>query len=256
MKYKNIIVFTVFVLFIAFIASLFNIFVGFAIIFAITGISAFIYVEKNNLLKKYKDYIGLVIAHVGGNNNYRLAIMATLTLMCFFIAIKTGPGKPVLITAYHDLTEEIDQQLDKQQTESLESANKKIYKFFWGEEKTNEKFSAAPNDNTDKRGGWFWWKLSFMYLFFTIIYIIPAFSDEILDFINDIIIRIKNMKDEIKLKLPPEPATPGATVTGTVKTTPFSGSKIGWFGRLYGSDLASEFTIRLLQGVAKLFSKI
>jgi len=242
----------VFVLFIALTAGLFSLLGGLLVV-SLIGLGSAVVCVKYPVAR---DYAGVIVAHIGSNNNYRLAIMATLTLMCFFVAIKTGPGKPVLITAYHDLVKEASQYTDNQQ---IESANKKVYQFFWGEKKAEKKFKATQKEKAQYRyggGGWFWWKLSFMYLFFTLFYIIPAFSDEILDFINDIIIRVKNMKDEIKAKVPSEPATPEATVAGTVKTTPFFGSKIGWFGRLYGSDLASEFTIRLLQGFAKLFSKV
>ena len=95
--------------------------------------------------------------------------------------------------------------------------------------------------------------MTFIFFVFTLLYTPFAFSDEIADLFRDLAIKIKNMKDEIKIKPPPVPV-PEATVSGKVSTSPF-GSKIGWFGKLYGSDLASEFTIRMLQGLAKLFSR-
>jgi len=91
---------------------------------------------------------------------------------------------------------------------------------------------------------WVFWKLAFTFLLLFIFYLPFAFSDEMAEFLESIVGRIKRVKDEIKADI--TPTEPTTTSTPIAKIS-------GLFGKLFASDMLVELAVRLLQGGIKLF---
>ncbi|MDP3990830.1 MAG: hypothetical protein Q8P63_00855 [Candidatus Nealsonbacteria bacterium] len=102
------------------------------------------------------------------------------------------------------------------------------------------------------RRTWIFWKLLFMFIFLFLLYLPFALSDEVVDLLEKLRESISKKHEEYKASvvrltsLTPAPA--GLAVNGISQ-------KFGWFVKLYTSDMAAEFTIKLLEGLTKLLSR-
>jgi len=99
---------------------------------------------------------------------------------------------------------------------------------------------------------WFLWKLAIFSLLMTIAYIPFAFADEAADLFEHLADKISKLRDEERLKGVTDPSSPEKPIKkdGTEKE-----SKFGLISKLYSSDLAAEFTVKLLQNLSGFFRR-
>ena len=57
-------------------------------------------------------YLGLTLSAVGNNNNYRLYVLGTVSIISFICGILYGGGEPIFISAYRDTAELSSQYFD------------------------------------------------------------------------------------------------------------------------------------------------
>lgn len=190
---------------------------------------------------------GYVLSNISKNNNYRLLVLAGITIFFFVMAVKYGGGEPLIYSALQDGKKSVSQYAG-------EKTKKEINYLLWGKREV-----SAPEKSETKHymqgKTWFWWKAFISFFIITLFYTPFAFADETYALLKDLADRIQNLRDSVKnqFKLPPADQGAGGTSTGGPVDT--SIKKFGLFAKLYSSDLASEFTIKLIQNLAKLFSR-
>jgi len=121
-------------------------------------------------------------------------------------------------------------------------------------------FEAMPADFKIKpdieksRRTWVFWKLAFMFLFLTTIYLPFAISDEVVEWLEKLkdIVKKKHQEYKAQITLPsvPAPTTGPAPAPGI--------PRLGILQKLslvYASDMAAEFTVKLIDSLIKLFSR-
>ena len=106
---------------------------------------------------------------------------------------------------------------------------------------------------------WFLWKVWFIFLLITIAYIPFAYADEAASLFRKLYENFTWKRELVKsqLRQPLQTVAQGATVGTTAGTTVATGvqgvvKKVGW---LYSSDLAAEFTMKILEKLIRFFTR-
>ncbi|MFA6992840.1 MAG: hypothetical protein WC269_06250 [Candidatus Gracilibacteria bacterium] len=193
---------------------------------------------------------GIMVAGIGSNNNYRLLVFGFLTITSLVMAVKYGPGEPLILKTIQDFQEV-----------APINENHNLQKFknymLWGKTSTNQELVEAgiiqaPVEKSKPRT-WFFWKLSAVFFLMFIFYLPFAMSDEVASVLESLADNIRKKQYSLKETAPKVAA---AIIGSSSKTTADGSEKMGLIGRIYGSSLASEFTIQLLQKLANLFTRV
>lgn len=193
---------------------------------------------------------GIIVAGIGSNNNYRLLVFGFLTISSLIMAVKYGPGEPLILKTIQDFQEV-----------APINENHNLQKFknyiLWGKTSTNQELVEAGVIEAPVEKGkprtWFFWKMSAVFFLMFIFYIPFAMSDEVVDVLEGLADSIRKKQYSLKETAPKV----AAVIMGSSNKTSNDGNeKFGLFGRIYGSSLASDLTIHFLQKLAALFTRV
>jgi hypothetical protein len=154
-------------------------------------------------------------------------------------------------------------------TESKETYNERIqnqfaYSIFATNVELNNELRLIPYNYTAKepeasKKTWFFWKLLFVLVMLTALYGPFAFRDEAVSLLEKAKDAFERNREHYKSSLVPITTTvsSGSTAGTATVAGPAAGigDRLGFMAKLYSSDMAAEFTIKLLEGAIKALKR-
>lgn len=204
-----------------------------------TAIALAILAKKNGCVA---NYMGVVLAHLKNNNNWRWGALGILTVIFTISAVLAGFGRPLLTSSAKEVKISLAEELDSRPVAAGE-----IQKLWRGTNGTPTKVVAIEK----KYSSWWHWKVAIMLWLAWLIYTPFAFRDEAMGAIKAAIKAVERRKRLNNIRAS---STTTAIVTPT-QTAPTESASVITKSNLFGQLLRVEVLTEALEIFFKLLIK-